>query len=381
MLFSRIISCVVLSGSVLLLGACATSEPVVPPTELRSIKVQSKLDRLWSFSLPKAKKGRFEPLPMGGLVYAASRSGEVVALDQATGKLKWKRKLDTALSTGVGGNNDRVFVTSSDGVVIALSADQGKVLWEKPASSEVLTPVSAGFGNLIVRSADGRMLSLDPATGEERWSSTYTPPALTLNGYSRPLLLDGGVLVGLDDGRLLALSSEDGGLLWESVLSVASGRSEIERLVDIDGSIRVDNDAIYAANYQGNLARIEPVKGQIIWSVPASSTAGVAISESVVVVVGEEDTIQAFDKANGQLLWTQEAMKHRRLTAPTLIGKGKMLIGDVEGYLHIIDTADGSLIGRTRAGKKSIYPELALTNDAIYSQSADGKVVAYKKLP
>lgn len=360
-----------------MVSACA-SEPVVPPTELVSISVESQLDELWSRKLDKSAKGRFEPLVVDSVVYAASRAGEVIAVDQQSGERKWIRNLSMPLSSGVGGADNRLFVSTSNGQIVALNAADGEVLWQAQASSEVLAPVSAGFGSVIVRSADGRLLSLDPATGEERWSQTYTPPALTINGYSKPLLLDSGVLVGLDDGRLLALSSDSGNLLWESVVGVASGRSEVERLADIDGSIRIDDNAIYAVNYQGRLVRLEPAKGEIVWSVPMSSTAGLAISDTTIFVIGEDDEIHAFDKDGGQQLWTQAALKHRRLSAPTIIANNNVLVGDVEGYLHILDAADGRLIGRSRVAKNAIFSDIASSDNTIVIQAADGTVAALR---
>lgn len=371
-----------LLASVFLLGSgCAVTEPVTPPTELASISIESKLDQLWSRKLEKSDKGRFEPLVLNDVVFAASRSGEVVALTQETGKQQWSRQLNVSLSSGVGGADGTLFVSTNNGIIFALNATDGEILWEAQASSEVLVPVSAGFGTVIVRSADGRLLSLDPATGEERWSVTYTPPALTLNGYSRPLLLDGGVLVGLDDGRLLALSSDKGSVLWESVVSVPSGRSEVERLADIDGSIRADDTAIYVVNYQGKLARIEPAKGEIIWSVPMSSTAGVAVSATAAIVVGADDELHAFDKSNGQLLWKQDALKHRRLSSPQVIANDLVVIGDGQGYLHIINSTDGRLIGRSRVARKSIFPEILLQNNTLLVQAADGTVAALRAQP
>lgn len=365
------------SATLLLVSACAT-EPVVPPTELSSIKIESKLDRLWTRKLEKSAKGRFEPLVLNDTVYAASRVGEVVAFDRETGKTRWKKRLKFSLSSGVGGDGNAVFVSTDDGAILALSATNGEILWEAQASSEVLAPVSAGFGTVLVRSADGRLLSLDPLSGAERWSVTHTPPALTLNGYSQPKLLDGGVLVGLDDGRLLALGSADGKVLWESVVSVPSGRSEVERLSDIDGSIRFDDSAIYVANYQGKLARIEPARGEIIWSVPMSSTAGLAVTQDKVIVVGDDDELHAFDKNSGQALWNQDALKFRHLSAPQNVTDDLIVVGDVEGYLHTVSSADGRLIGRTRVAKQSIFPEITRLNNTLLVQSADGTVAALR---
>ena len=369
-----------LLASALVCVACAT-DPVVPPTELTSIKAETKLKKLWSTSLSKSKQGRFEPFVQDGIVYAASQAGEVVAIDSKTGNVQWRRKLASILGSGVGGDANAVYVSTIDGLVIALNNTNGNILWESAASSEVLTPVSAGFGSVVVRSADGRILSLDPSNGDEQWSTTYTPPALTLNGYSRPLLLDGGVLVGLDDGRLLALRSDAGTVIWESVISVPSGRSEVERLVDIDGNIRVDDSAIYVVNYQGKLARIEPGKGQILWSVPTSSTAGLAISDKAAVVITDNDEVHAFNKENGQPLWQQSAFIGRRLTAPQIVGNDLIVVGDLEGYVHILNSADGRLIGRTRIGKKALFPEIVLAEKNLFIQSSDGTVAALSANP
>jgi len=144
--------------------------------------------------------------------------------------------------------------------------------------------------------------SLMSDDGTERWSQSNTPPALTLNGYSRPLLLDGGVLVGLDDGRLLALNTNSGELIWESVLSVPRGRSEVERLVDIDADIAIDDEGIYVANYQGKAARLEPGRGQIVWSTPLSAGSGIALNDVGLIVINEDDSIIKLDKETGQQL-------------------------------------------------------------------------------
>jgi len=363
--------------SIALISAC-NSVPVVPPTELSSINVEARMQRLWTRKLENSARGRFQPLALNGVVYAASRTGQVIAVDQASGQRKWIKQLDTTLGSGVGGSDNQLYVSDKDGLIIALSTVDGEELWELPASSEVLAPVSAGFGAVIVRSADGRVLSIDPVSGEERWSVTYAPPALTVNGYSQPLLVDGGALVGLEDGRLIALGTDAGNVLWESVVSVPSGRSEVERLADLDGRLSADNEAIYAVNYQGRLARIEPAKGQILWSVPISSTAGLALSESAVFVVADDDELHAFDKVSGQSLWTQAALKNRRLSAPQVIGDNLVLVGDLEGYLHIINTDDGRLVGRTRVGKRRIFPHITTVDDTVFVQSADGTVAALR---
>jgi outer membrane protein assembly factor BamB len=168
------------------------------------------------------------------------------------------------------------------------------------------------------------------------------------------LLLDGGVLTGLDDGRLLAMNLANGRLIWESVISLPSGRSEVERLVDVDAELRVDSSAIYVVNYQGNAASLEPVRGQLIWSVPFSSTVGLELSGHQLIIVDDEDVVHALDKSNGQELWSQAALRGRRLSPPAVNAKGDVVVGDFAGFIHVLSGDKGELVGRNRLGDERI---------------------------
>lgn len=350
----------------------------MPPAALKATTAEVNLVRLWSSKAGEAGRGQFEPLVMDDQVIVANRRGKVSSFARETGMRRWTRELDVRLNSGVGGDEGRLYVSDVDGIVHALDATDGKTLWQAAATSEILVPVVAGFGLVIVRSTDGRVVALDPTDGNERWSLSNTPPALTLHGYSRPKLLSGGVLVGLDDGRLLALNTSNGKLIWEAVISVPTGRSEVERLVDIDADIVLDNEGIYLANYQGKAARLEPSRGQIVWSVPLSAGSGIGLREDSLIVIDDSDTVYRLDKQNGQTLWSNDTMPGRRLSPPAFTPAGDIVLGDVEGYVHVLDFATGTIIGRKRLTDEPIKARPMATDNAVIVQATDGVVAAYR---
>lgn len=362
----------------LALGGCASEPPPVPPAELRPITTEVQPLRLWSASIGEADRGRFEPFRDADSLYVADGRGRVSSLSLDGGMRRWRRDLDVRLSSGVGGHDGQLYVSDIDGVVHALNAETGESLWQTAASSEVLVPVAANADVAVVRSADGRVVALDPADGEEQWTVSNTPPALTLNGYSQPRLLPGGVLVGLDDGRLLALNANNGKLIWESVISVPSGRSEVERLVDIDADIALGDAGIYLANYQGKAARVEPARGQIVWSVPLSAGSGIALREDRLVVIDEFDTIHLLETASGQILWSNDTMPGRRLSPPAFTDAGDIVVGDVEGFLHVLDSNTGEITGRIRLSDEPIVARPLGVDGSIIVQAVDGKIAAYR---
>lgn len=365
-------------AAVFLLAGCASEPPPIPPAELTSLTSEVQLLRIWSSKGGESGRGLFEPLIVDNQIIVANRKGVLSAFAKDTGMRQWRKDLDVTLTSGVGGSSEQLFVSDVDANVHALDAATGEQLWQSRASSEVLMPIVAGYGVAVLRSADGRVAALEPENGSERWSVSNTPPALTLNGYSRPLLLDGGVLVGLDDGRILALDTASGKIIWETVLSVPSGRSEVERLVDIDADIVIDNEGIYVANYQGKAARLEPSRGQLVWSSPLSAGSGISLDDTGLIVVDEDDNVLKLDKETGRQLWINDTMTGRRLSPPAFTPDGDILVGDVEGYLHVLDATDGRALGRIRPTDKPILARPLRVDDTIYVQATDGVLVAYR---
>lgn len=366
-----------LISSVLLAG-CTSEPPPVPPAPLASFSSEVSLLRIWSSTVGDSGRGLFEPLLVDEQMIVANKNGLLTALDLSSGIRKWRKDLDVTLTSGVGGAADLLFVSDVNANVHAIDLASGAEKWKVQASSEVLMPVVSNFGVAVLRSADGRVSALEPETGDERWSVSNTPPALTLNGYSRPLLLDGGVLIGLDDGRLLALELASGKEIWETVLSVPSGRTEVERMVDIDADIVIDNEGIYVANYQGRAARLEPGRGQIIWSSKLSVGSGIVLDDDGLIVIDEDDKVIKLDKATGSQLWVNDSMPGRRLSPPALTPDGDIVVGDVEGFLHVLDAQNGDVLGRARPSKDAIVARPQVVDGTLYVQATNGVVAAYR---
>ncbi len=366
-------------------AGCAQPGPVIEPTPLKAIEKTAAapgFKSLWSATIGDEDVrgvGSFVPFVDNTDVYTAAVNGIVTRLDLANGKRPWRRDLKVRLSSGVGGDGKHVYVASRDGVVFALDKKTGETAWTQSMSSEVLVrPVTAqtslaviagDAGDttdelVVVRASNGVISALDSATGEQLWNTRFEPPALTLHGYSEPLVLRSGILAGLEDGKLVALSRDRGQLLWESTVSYPSGRSEVERLVDIDANLLTDATHIYAVTYQGELARIEPQRGQLTWSESLSSVAGMAQDDEHLYITLDDSQVVAVGKSTGEVLWRQDALIGRALTRPTVITGKRIVVADFEGYLHALDAATGRVLGRKQAGDSPAGKQLVSVSGA-----------------
>ena len=109
-------------------------------------------------------------------------------------------------------------------------------------------------------------------------------PRLSLRGTAIPVIAGDVVACGFDNGRVLGLNRRDGSTLWEVTVSPPTGRTELQRLNDIDSAIRVAGDDLYAVSFQGRVARIGRETGQVSWTREVSSYRGLTVDEDAVYV-------------------------------------------------------------------------------------------------
>lgn len=364
--------------ALVVLAACGTVKKV-DPDQLTSFEAVTAPTTLWSANVGSGGKRsvvKLAPFVGEENVFAVNADGEVSAFNRTNGEKLWRIDLGTELTAGVSGDETHLYAGSGNGDVFSISQADGSVVWTTRVSSEVISAPAAGNNYVVVRSIDGRVYALEKNSGKRRWLYTYSVPALSLHGNGRPLVVPDGVLIGLDNGRLVALRDTDGKVIWEARLSVGSGRSEIDKLSDLDADPMIDEDFIYAVNYQGVVAQIDPARGQPVWSSKVSSSAGLGINESLVVVSDEVGTVWAFGKIDGEVVWKQENLSHRELTAPVAIQDGNIVVGDYQGYLHVLSGQDGTIIGRVKAAGGQITSRPVLRDNTLYTLGKSGKLSA-----
>jgi len=337
----------------LLVSACSTTEDTAaPPNELTDFEPGAKVREVWSADTGwggTEKWVRLAPFADGGMVYAANYDGDVSAWSLDGGKRAWRTDLDTELTAGVGGDEDTLYLGTAEGEVVALNRDDGEGRWREDVRGELLAPPAGGAGGVIVRTVDGRLIALSADDGSRQWVFTSDVPSLSLRGNGAPLRVPGGILVGLDDGQLAALSERNGQALWQTAIAEPTGRSPVERMVDIDGAIGLGRNVAYAATYQGEIAQVEPQRGNVQWSRELSSYAGLGVDRNRVYVSTSESHVVALGQQNGTTSWRQEKLAHRRLTAPVPVpGTPFLALGDYDGYVHILTRADGRIVARKR---------------------------------
>ncbi len=376
-------------GLVFSLSACSTvkgwfdsddDEDPTAPVELQDIQQTVKIKKLWSEGVGDGQgKGfyKLQPVISGDAIYAASSEGQVKAVDRSRGKTLWKTDLETQLSGGVGVYEDALLVGSSDGFVMKLSANGGDVLWSTRLQGEVLAPPQADGNVVIAQTYDGKLQGLDFDTGEKLWTYDSDVPVLTIRGTSTPILRSNVVYAGFASGRVLAFNAETGAVLWEVRVAISQGRSEIERIVDVDGTMALIGGELYAASYQGRVVAIDVNAGRKLWQKDISSFSGVSQGFGNIYVTDEDGTLSAYLKNGSGLRWSQGALGYRELSRPTPVSS-YVAVADFEGVVHLVSQVDGEFVGRVKAGGDGARANMLSDGNVLYVYTNKGKLIAYE---
>jgi len=328
------------------------------PNPLPEIQERADVERSWSYRIGGGIDG-LRPALGASTVYVAGSGGRVVAVDLESGSDQWSRNLDITISGGVGTGDGLVLVGGLDGEVVALDRRDGSEVWRSQVSSEVMAPPRAGSGTVIVRTIDGAVAGLSSTSGESRWNIRRSLPSLTLRGSSPPIMDQGIAVMGFADGRLAAVDMTSGAIVWEISVSRPSGTNEVERMIDVDASPLAQGNILYAASFQGNVSAFDLASSQQLWTRKVSSHTDLAADSNNLYVSDSSGRVHALDRRTGEEIWVQDALLRRRLSGPAVAGD-HVVVGDYQGYLHVLDKSDGRLVGRRGLGERISVQPLAL---------------------
>ncbi|MGD8742028.1 MAG: outer membrane protein assembly factor BamB [Granulosicoccaceae bacterium] len=361
-------------------GYFSGKDNTTPPAQLVDFNAKATIDTVWQARAGSHSKKlyvRLLPSIDGNRLFAAGVKGRISAFDVRSGETLWQVDSELPVRGGPGSGEGLVLVGTADAEVVAFSQTDGSERWRARVSSEVLATPQIGKGVVVARSIDGRIFGLNAVDGKRLWIYDSKVPVLSLRGASAPVIDGNGLVAGLADGKLVALRLSDGVLIWESAISVPRGRTELERMVDIDAEPLIADGVVHAVTYQGNVATVALENGRGLWRREMSSSAGLAADKKFLFVTDENDAVWALDRRSGSSYWKQDKLYARKLTAPAVY-KEYVIVGDLEGYIHVMSNRDGSFVARSRVGSAPIIAAPIIKGDTIFVSGSDGRVTALR---
>lgn len=352
-----------------------------PPAELTEYQPEIKLEILWDKDDGVGTDGlamNLVPAIADGRIIIADHDGLIQARSLLDGELLWEVETELPISSGPVIDDDLVFVGTSKADVLALNVVTGEAVWKHRVSSEIMAlPVVAG-DKLLVRTTDGKDIALNRIDGKQVWSVESSVPALSIRGAGSPVVVDDSVIIGNANGKLIALNLMDGAHLWETSIAIPKGRSEIERLTDINGTPVLKDYTVFVSSYKSGISAVSPVDGEVLWrNESISATHGLNADQRYLYLSDVNSDVWQLDQRNGASYWKQTDLHQRRLSVPAVYDD-YVVVGDFEGYLHWLSKADGRLLARIEITDSPIVATPIVVDDVIYVYASDGTLAAVK---
>jgi outer membrane protein assembly factor BamB len=304
------------------------------------------------FSQNVASTDEADPLRMrldvdNGVIFVINPNGEVEAFQ---GKQRlWQRKISKqGLSSGVEAKDGLVVVGSPKGQLFALDQATGETKWTAQLSGAILAPSLIHAGRVITVANDGTVFAHEVETGKQAWTYNLPNVQFSLRGQAAPVALDArNVLIASANAYIYAIDAISGTPKMQRRVAVSEGRSDIQRLIDIDGEPAVAGQFVVTTSYQGQVTVLDLASQQVVWSEDASSIQRPEVKGNGVFVAQTDGKITAYEITTGNKLWENEQLLNRQLSNPVMLGND-LVVGDLDGVLHLIDPSTGAIIGRSK---------------------------------
>ncbi|MFK8012547.1 MAG: outer membrane protein assembly factor BamB [Marinicellaceae bacterium] len=368
--------------SILFITSCSKNKKGedFEPVDLEEITQTGTFKVLWSKELNDGKKAYgYQLIPSidDDKVYVAGQWGEVMRLSTSNGSTDWNVELGYEISSGPGVGVDILAIGTPEGFVVALDKNTGAEKWNVRLSSEILSPPIVDNNMVIVRAQDGRVYSLNAETGARNWLFDTNMSELTRRGNSIPVVKAGRVYIGFDSGKVAAIKQESGEVIWSQNVIDANGKTELDRLVDIDGDMALIATDLYLSSAVGKTISVATESGRVMWSKDVGSANGVTASRNNLYILDQESNVYALNRTSGTEEWSTSELKYRKTTRP-IFYLGDVIVGDIDGYIHVLDGENGEFLARTRLGKSEFYSNVVNDGSLMIAYNKDGTLTAFE---
>ena len=341
------------------------------------------LTKQWSVSVgdigTNENRLKLDPFIKGNNLFATSADGRIYAINKTTGDVLWKHDIGIGVSGSVAADEEMVVVSDENATLHALSSASGADLWTAQSTSEVLSNAAFSRDAIVVQSVDAKLQSFDRSTGAKKWTYSASQPALTLRGNASPVIDENAVIAAFDNGKIVAIDAATGILRWEERFIIPDGRSELERVVDVQEDPVVSGAHVYVGAYQGSVAALSVVTGDVLWDKKASVLYSMAEDSGHLYFIDGKDVVKSVYTTDGSVAWENNSFENRHISSPVVVD-GYVVFGDEEGYLHVLSADNGKYVGQYHVGSGGISLGVIADESSVYVLANNGTQFAFKIL-
>ena len=352
---------------------------VDPPTPLKDLESSTsvRLKVIWEENIGEHNGNNLDIFYIDDFLYAASSDGTIKKIDVNTGSKLWEKNHEITITSGIAGSLENLFFSTADGFLWCMDHN-GELIWKTLLEGEINSLPIVYDEKIVVKLNSYKIIQLNIKDGSVIWKYQASIPPLTFKSEGKLAQSNKVVYLGLPGGKLIAIDSPTGGLVWEANISRSRGATDIDRANDITSHPIIDGPVIFGVTTNGDISSLDRRSGKTIWTKPLSSFYGMTFDGSNLFVTHDTGSIYSVNKGDGEIQWRQAALKYRRVRTGALI-KDYIVFGDYEGYVHLLNINDGVIVGRLKLEDSQILNNIIKLNDESFAlMTAEGDLICLK---
>jgi outer membrane protein assembly factor BamB len=229
----------------------------------------------------------------------------------------------------------QVIYGDSPGTVRSVSQLTGAVSWAQALGGAVESTPAIDSGRVYVHAFDGKVHALNSTTGAILWQTTIGAAG---DAYSSPTVVANVVYVGSNDDNVYALNGSTGAVIWKG----STGG-------EIFGSPAVSGGRVFVGSLNGAINAFAvgcSSGGSTCGSLWTDSTANAvpsspAVANGVVYIASSGKVLFALNAGTGGVLWSGTLPSVPDVNSPA-VANGLVYIGATSGVLTAFPAACGS---------------------------------------
>ena len=360
--------------ALVVLAGCAADRP--KPTALEPVAGQIAGRQVWSAKLDSVQFPLAVTVRDGSFIVAGT-DGTVLALDAQSGREQWRGQAGGKLSAGVGSDGRRAAVVTVDNELVVL--DQGARLWSTRLASRTATAPLVAGERVFVVGVDRVVHAFDALDGRRLWTVQRPGEALTL-AQPGVLAAHKNTLVAGIGAVMTGIDPTTGSVRWEVPITAARGTNEVERLNDLVGPVLRVGDQLCARAFQtavGCVSITGADRANLRWSRIAGGQQAVGGDADYVFGADGSDRLSAWKAGGGELVWTNERLLFRGLSAPLSAG-ATVMFGDLEGQVHFLSRGEGRTLLRLPTDGSPVVAQPVLSGTTMLVVTRNGGFFAFR---
>ncbi|HEY1097252.1 MAG TPA: PQQ-binding-like beta-propeller repeat protein, partial [Alphaproteobacteria bacterium] len=353
----------------------------------------NKLKKVWSRSIGEGSDRDHRlvttPIVVDQTIYAMDTEGKITALRMTDGKELWQVNIipdeeePTALTGGLAFDDGKLFVADGFGFLLALDPSSGKKIWQVTLNVPARASPTVADGKVYVVTLANELIALSGQDGQVLWRHQGDQAMAGLLGAPSPAVVGNTIIVTYSTGDVIALRVENGEESWSDNVTGLSTQRGATKLSDIRGLPVVDNDRVYVANASSRMMAIDLRTGDRAWQRDFGTLNTPWAGGGFVFLLTAQDDVVALRQGDGKMRWATALNNKKKdkdeptlWVGPVLAGNRLIVAGSNEELIEI-NPDDGKIIRRTDIGINVQIPPI-VAHDTLLLLDDDGVLNAYR---